>query len=213
VDEVSEPLQPVATPQPDLTISRPTGGEEKPVTFTVGKDRLAMGVHTHTCPQCGMNPAGAPKARKFQFIPPWVYLGFLANVIVFLILYLIGRKQVDTQLSLCDDCDAADKRGRRVRTLSVVGAIFAPLGALLGGLALDLEVAAVVASGVALVGGIVGSVIAHRKTRGDVILVKKIDKTEVQLLASPRFPQVLAREAPDLLVGGASADRTAKLAL
>src|SRR5688572_22003121 len=67
---------------------------------------------TQTCVQCGINPAGPPSTRTLQYVPPWVYLGLLANLIVLAILYFAGRRRVPAVFRLCPDCARADVRGR-----------------------------------------------------------------------------------------------------
>lgn len=198
----SVPTVPVGFSRPDVSKSPLAGaGQDKPVTFQLRKDGLTYGVSTRTCPQCGLNPAGTPKKRVFQYVPSWVYLGLLANVLVLLVLYMVGRKRVETRVSLCGDCDGADRRGRTLRGLSVVGAVFAPLVALFVGIGLDSPGVMGWGSGIGLVAGIVGAIAVHRRTRGDVVLCKLIDQHRVELRASPSWRRVLAEEQPDLLMG------------
>lgn len=196
------PAIPVGFSGPDVSRSRLAGkGDDKPMSFLLRKDGLTYGVNTKTCPQCGLNPGGLPKKRVFLYVPPWVYLGFLANIIVVLVLYSVGRKRVETRVTLCDDCARADRRGRTLRGFSVVGVIAGILAPLFVGLAVDSPEVAIFGMGVGLVAGIVGAVVTHRRTQGDVILCLHIDAQQVKLKASPAWRRVLAEEQPDLLLG------------
>ena len=101
----------------------------------INTSALEAGIHTKT-PQCGMNPTTTVAPRTFQYVPPWVYVGLLANVVLLAILDYAGRRVVKGQLHLCDDCDA-DRRARTLQSVSVGGLIGFPL--VLGGIAAVLE--------------------------------------------------------------------------
>lgn len=198
------PGAPIAIPSPDLSATPlAERDDQRPVPLLFDKALLSSaGVSTATCPQCGLNPAGAPVKRTLEYVPPWVYVGLLLHVFVLFILYLVGRRVVRTSFTLCRDCDRADRRGRNIRSLSVLGAVFAPFVGLFVGLGFGQGAApGLVLMGIALVAGVVGAVVAHRKTRGDVIDCQHIDKLYVMLKVRPGFREVLAREQPELLRG------------
>ena len=172
----------------------------KPELVFLHSDAL-RDLHTATCPQCGINPAGPPVTRTFQYVPPWVYLGLLANVLVLAIMYFAGRRRVHATLRLCPDCAAADKRGRRLRAISVGGLVaFPAIGALLGSLAGD---AGFILGGASagLVAAIAAIVAAVTKTKHEVIEAKNIDKKAgtITLLAAPTWQRVIEAEAHDAL--------------
>mgnify|MGYP001611834096 FL=1 len=155
------------------------------------------GLRTHTCLQCGLNPVTTPVPRKFMYVPPWVYIGLALNVVILLILYFAGRQIVEGSLSLCPDCDRADKRGRMWRGLSLGGLIVFPLlGLLIGAPFSDGAMGFGAAAG--LIAGIAGIATAISKTKADVMVVRKIDKKAgtLELTAAPEFGDVIAREAP-----------------
>ncbi len=202
-DEPVSPSPTSSTALPHLDLAPPSPEERSPVGVVLRPSRLEQGLHTRTCPQCGLNPAGAPVKRTFQWVPPWVYFGLLLNIVILMILYYAGRRIVKGELPLCSDCDVADRRGRRLRSFSVAGIFLGPLVfAGLGGVTLGSEAAAAGAL-IGLVSGIVGIVASHRRTRFDVIGVKHIDRKRdtMTLTASPTFGRVLAAEAPDALLG------------
>lgn len=155
---------------------------------------------TKTCVQCGINPAGPPASRTLQYIPPWVYLGLLANVVILAILYFVGRRRVDAVFRLCPDCARADRRGRTLRGVSVVSIVLFPL---IGGVVGSLFDGAVALGGASagLVAAIAAIVAAHTKTKHEVIDTKNIDKKAgtVTLMAAPTWHRVLDGEARDAL--------------
>jgi hypothetical protein len=156
---------------------------------------------TQTCVQCGINPAGPPTTRTLQYIPPWVYLGLLANVVVLAVLYFAGRRRVNAVFRLCPDCARADIRGRRLRGVSLVGLLAFPLlGAAIGAAIGD---AGIVLGGASagLVAAIAAIVAAVTKTKHEVIDVKNIDNKAgtTTLLAAPSWHRVLDQEARDAL--------------
>lgn len=190
-----EPAHPVSVPAPDVRRADPT--VRLPVETAVHTEALKAGLHTRTCLQCGLNPAGPPVPRTFQYVPPWVYLGLLLNVIILMIMYLAGRVVVKGSLSLCPDCDRADRRGRTVRSISVLGLILFPILGAIAGIPFDGGgIAFGAASG--LVAGVAGMVAATRATRADVISARLIDKKAgvTRLMASPELARVLEQEAP-----------------
>lgn len=196
----TEPTTEVATSSslPHLDL-RPPREVQQIVEVKIKPSALMAGLHTKTCPQCGLNPAGPLVKRSFQYVPPWVYVGLLLNIVVLLILYYAGRTVVKGELTLCPDCDAADTRGRRFRSLSVVGLVGFPIVfATLGGLVAGSDAA--LAGGFAgLVAAFAGMFAAHRRTRYDVIGCKFADKKKdtMTLQASPAFQRVLAEEASE----------------
>lgn len=194
--EPREPANPVSVPSPD--VRRTSDRARPPLPVTVRTDAIKAGLHTKTCLQCGLNPVQQPVARTFQYVPPWVYFGLLLNVLILMIMYFAGRVVVKGSISLCEDCDRADRRGRTIRGVSLLGLILFPMiGAVLG-FPFDGEgMAFGAASG--LVAGIAGLVAATRSTRFDVITARLIDKKAgvTTLLASPEFARVLEAEAPD----------------
>lgn len=164
---------------------------------------VTAGLHTKTCPHCGVNPAGPPVKRTFQYVPPWVYIGLVLNIVVLAILYAAGRRVIKGTVTLCPDCDVADRRGRTIRGVSLVGivgfpALLAGLGALVAG-----EDGAIVGALAGIVAFIAGIVAAHRSTRFDVIGCKLIDKKadSITLTSSPAFRRVLRAEAPQAIEG------------
>ena len=208
------PYTPTTVPTQGLEKSTLTMPVQKPVKILLDGDLVAQGIHTQTCPQCGLNPVDKLHKQKFQFIPQWVYLGLLANILVMLVLYYVGRKVIDTQLGLCDACAAQMKRARTFRALSIAGAIFGPM--LLGGAAAAIigSTAGLVVGATALVAGIVGSVVTHKRTVNDMLLVQKIEvhkfkgpggqitKTQtLELKANTQFRATLQKEAPHLFKG------------
>lgn len=196
--DVRQPVSPVSIPSADVGLAEPRARTTVPVTLKTAA--LEAGLHTHTCVQCGLNPAGPPVKRRYQYVPSWVYLGLMMNIVVLLILYYAGRRVVDGKLGLCADCDRADKRGRTLRGVSLVGLLAFPVvGALVGALVSSDGLLFGAAAGV--VAGVAGIVAAHRSTRFDVISARLIDKKAgtTILVASPELAGVLAREAPDAL--------------
>lgn len=198
VEPVVEPVKPVATPHLDLRRD-----DERPVFVDIDLkyDHVEAGIRTHTCPQCGLNPGGAV-VKKWQYIPPWVYVGLLINILVLLILYSTGKRTVKAELNLCQDCDQADNAAQRLRGLSLGGLFLGPLAAgIVGGVSLG-EDGAIVGALTGLVAGIAGIVAAHRRTRFDVIVCRLIDKKKgkVTIRTAGQFRRVLAHEAPDALL-------------
>jgi hypothetical protein len=197
------PDQPVGIGRPDVdrSLLGPKQNAPPPVPVVLDGPSLAAGLHTLTCPQCGLNPAGPPVARTFQYIPPWVYVGLVFRGFGLLILYLIGRRRVKATLTLCGDCDRADKRARRIRGLSMFGVVLLPA---LASTALFLDtVVGGIAVGAAAVAGAIATVVAHTRTRSDVIACKKIEgkPQRVTLTAAPSFRRIVAAEAPAALAG------------
>lgn len=196
-----EPSLPAALPHLDL---RGHAEGPRPLQSVVLRtSALEAGMRTHICPQCGVNPTTGLVKRTFQFVPPWVYVGLLLNVLVLMLLYFVGRRVVKAELSLCADCDAADRRGRTTQSLSVVGLIGFPL-ALGFGLGATVGVdAGLFGAAAGVVSGIVGMVAAHRATRADVIRCVAVDKTlgTTTLKASDTFARVLLAEGSTALAG------------
>lgn len=194
-----EPALPAAMPRLDL---RATGDRPRVLAdVVVSTTALQDGIRTHTCPQCGLNPTTTLAKRTFQYVPPWVYIGLVMNLLVLLVLYFVGRRVVKGEVALCADCDAADRRARTLQSVSVGGLIGFP--ALFGvglGAALGVE-AGLLGAAVGIVSGVVGMIAAHRLTRFDALRCVMVDKTTntTTLKASDTFARVLASEAPDAL--------------
>lgn len=193
------PQLPVAaqSQRPLRSVDEPT---PKPELVFLHSDAL-RDLQTQTCVQCGINPAGPPATRTLQYVPPWVYLGLLANVVVVAVLYFAGRRRVHAVFRLCPDCARADARGRRLRGVSLVGLLAFPLlGAAIGAALGDASYVLGGASA-GLVAAIAAMVAAVTKTKHEVIDVKNIDKKAgtVTLMASPSWQRVLAQEARDAL--------------
>jgi len=177
---------------------------------------LLHGVHTETCPQCGINPATGPKARTFRWSPPWLFALWLWVALLsmaispLLSLGVIGaaffaRRKVTTTFSLCDDCDSADIRARRIRAATVTaGFLTPPIAAAALGLmnqwgwpaSLTVRMSFL---GVATVAGIAGAVFGHVKTSKAALFVRRITGKIVRLKASPSWQRVLAEEQPAAL--------------
>ncbi|MDP2341661.1 MAG: hypothetical protein Q8O67_11945 [Deltaproteobacteria bacterium] len=196
------PIRSPASPSalPHLELQR--GPEQRSlVELLVRPSAFEQKLRTQTCPQCGLNPAGPLVKRSFQWVPGWVYIGLLLNIAILLIMYMAGRRVVKAEISLCADCDAADRHGRSLRSVSVAGVVLGPaLFAFAGGITVGTELA-IAGACAGLVAGIVGIIAAHRRTRFDVIGVKHIDRKvdTMTLRVSPSFARVLAAEAPDAL--------------
>lgn len=197
-DQHAGPSVPAAMPQLDL---RHRDGPRVLKDVVVSTSALQGGVHTRTCPQCGLNPTTTMARRTWQYVPPWVYVGLVLNVLILAMLYYAARVVVKGAVSLCDDCAAADRRGRTIQSMSVIGLVAFPvllgvgLGAIVGAEAGIFGAAAGVVSGIA------GMIAAHRMTRFDVIRCTMVDKKKgtLTLKASDTFGQVLAAEAPRAL--------------
>jgi hypothetical protein len=194
-----EPALPAALPRLDL---RATGDRPRVLAdVMLSTTALQDGIRTHTCPQCGLNPTTTLAKRTFQYVPPWVYIGLVMNLIVLLILYFAGRRVVKGEVALCADCDAADRRARTLQSVSVGGLVAFPalfgvgLGTLLG---VD---AGLLGAAVGVVSGIVGMIAAHRLTRFDALRCVMVDKKSntTTLKVSDSFARVLASEAPGTL--------------
>lgn len=101
-------------------------------------------------------------------------------------------------------------RATLIRSLSVVGAIAAPIALAFLGAALHRQ-GGLILGGVGLVAGVVGSFIAHKRTINDVLLVKSLKKenvwiegkqhrtTTLEVRSCAQFREVLEKEAPHLL--------------
>jgi hypothetical protein len=193
-----EPALPAALPALDLS----RRAEARTVTrVEVSTSALQAGLRTATCPQCGLNPATTLVKRRFIYVPPWVYIGLALNIIVLAIMYVAGRRVVDAQLSLCADCDAADRRARSLTSVSLFGLIgFPTIFGIAGGALVGLD-AGMFGLAVGLVAGVVGVVAAHRHTKQDAIRCTFVDKARgvTTLAASDTLQRVLAQEAPTAL--------------
>jgi len=202
---------PTTVPRVGLEKSSLNAPVEKPVTMILNGEEVARGIKTNTCPQCGLNPVNKVHNHKFQFIPPWIYLGLLANVLAFLVLYHFGRREIKSEIGLCDACKAQMTRAQFLRIVSTISAIIGP--ALIGGLAgsaFGIDVGLLV-GGAAFVAGVVGSVVTFKRTKNHLLTVKKIEKYKLKgaggrnivyrvlkLEANPQFRATLLKEAPYL---------------
>ena len=171
----------------------------KPELVFLHSDAL-RDLKTQTCVQCGINPAGPPLSRTLQYVPPWVYLGLLVNVIVLAVLYFAARRRVNAVFRLCPDCARADVRGRRLRGVSLVGLLAFPLLGSAMGAAFGDGGYVLGGASAGLVAAIAAIVAAVTKTKHEVIDVKNIDKAgTTTLLASPSWHRVLDQDARDAL--------------
>ncbi len=173
-------------------------GPPRPVDVLLDKDALAAGLHLDTCPQCGANPAGTTPPRTLQWVSPFIWFAFLISLIVVVILHYTLRVRVTTALPLCADCAAADRRGRRLAALGLLGVV---LGPVVLGAAGTVVGAGGVGAAVGLVAGLVGAVTAQVKLAPQMIVCRRIDAQEktVTLRASPTWRSVLEREQPEAL--------------
>ena len=193
-------------------------GEDDPASVVeLDREHLKLhGVHTQTCPQCGINPSTGPKKRTFRWAPPWLFAVWLWGALTaaavsplisigVLGLAFLARRKVTTMLSLCDDCDHADVRARRIRGASVTaGFVTLPIAALAlaqmsgwGWFVSPVVQASLL--GVVAVAGVAGAVFAHLKTSKAALFVKRITPSVVRLKASPTWRRVLRQEAPKAL--------------
>ena len=115
------------------------------------------------------------------------------NIIILLLLYFVGRKVVKSSVTLCRDCDLADRKGRNYRAYAVLGLVVSLVAAtVVGVLSLDASPLPIAILPVlALIAGIAGVVMVTRRTANAVILCKKIDKISVTLLVSHHWKEVL----------------------
>jgi hypothetical protein len=189
-----------------------------PQSVELDTDVLALeGVHTALCPQCGVNPAGPPRAWTFRWGHPlltvaWLVGAWMSSVVIspFVGLGLLGgaffaRRTVKTTLTLCDDCDAAARRAKRIRAATVAGGFFSPV--LAGVVMMVLNEAGLIDSpfvrgaafGVTVVAGLAGAVFGHLKTAKSALFIQKIRKKVLKLKASPTWARVLREEQPAAL--------------
>ena len=83
-----------------------------------------------TCLKCGA-PASIPWRRKFYWHSPWLYLMILfPGILIYAIVALFVRKQMELNLPICDTHHADRKRYRLLGWLMM--AAFLPLGLVLG---------------------------------------------------------------------------------
>ena len=83
-----------------------------------------------SCIKCG-TPAQIPWRKKFYWHSPWLYIMILfPGLLIYLIVALIVRKQMELNLPLCDTHHADRKRYRLLGALMLIG--FLPVGLLLG---------------------------------------------------------------------------------
>lgn len=82
------------------------------------------------CLKCG-NPASTPWRKKFYWHSPWLYLLiFFPGILIYAIVALIVRKQMELNLPLCETHHDDRKRHRLIGWLML--AAFLPLGLILG---------------------------------------------------------------------------------
>ena len=186
------PAKPAGLPHLDLEIRRE--GRRR-VKWSFRRATLTSAIVPARCPQCGVNPPGVPVVRTLQYVPQWVYLGFLLNIGVVALMYFLGRRRVKATLAMCDDCVRADKRGRSLRTLSAAGLVgfpggLAAIGHLIAG---EAGIGFGVAAG--LLSAVLAMVVTFQKTAADILQCVFIDAGpdgDVHLLASPSFGPAMA---------------------
>ncbi len=82
------------------------------------------------CLKCGA-PATVPWRRKFYWHAPWLYVLILfPGLLIYAIVALIVRKQMELNLPLCDSHHADRKRYKTMALVMILGCI--PAGILLG---------------------------------------------------------------------------------
>lgn len=82
------------------------------------------------CLKCG-NPASVPWRKKFYWHSPWLYIMILfPGILIYAIVALFVRKQMELNLPLCEVHHADRKRYRLIGWLMLIG--FLPFGLLLG---------------------------------------------------------------------------------
>ena len=80
------------------------------------------------CVKCGA-AASTPWRKKFYWHAPWLYV-LLLSPIIYIIVSLIVRKQIELNIPLCDLHHRQRKRNITVGVILILGAI--PLGILIG---------------------------------------------------------------------------------
>jgi hypothetical protein len=81
------------------------------------------------CLKCG-TAASIPWRKKFYWHNSWVYFLILLNLLIYIIVAVVVRKQMELNLPLCDAHHADRKRYRLLGTLMLIG--FVPAGLVLG---------------------------------------------------------------------------------
>ncbi len=85
-----------------------------------------------SCIKCGAS-ATKPWRQKFYWHSPWLYLLIFLNLLIYAIVALIVRKQMELNLPLCDAHHQDRKRNRLMALIMILGAI--PVGIALGTMA------------------------------------------------------------------------------
>src|SRR5690242_18011661 len=80
------------------------------------------------CIKCGQ-PAEKPWRKKFYWHTPWLALLVLLNLLIYIIVAVIVRKNMELNVPLCDRHHADRKRYNLLSILMIVG--FIPVGAIL----------------------------------------------------------------------------------
>lgn len=81
------------------------------------------------CVKCGA-PASTPWRKKFYWHNPWLTLLVLLNILIYIVVAVIVRKNMELNVPLCDSHHADRNRYKLLAILMIVGCI--PLGFLLG---------------------------------------------------------------------------------
>lgn len=81
------------------------------------------------CLKCGAE-ASTPWRKKFYWHNPWLYLIILINLLIYAIVAVIVRKQMELNLPLCDTHHSDRRRYRLLGALMLIA--FVPAGLVLG---------------------------------------------------------------------------------
>lgn len=162
--DLNKPINPYAPPTADLA----TPGDGGTDAWRQGRKLILRhgGQLPHRCVKCNA-PAVTPiKQRKVYWHHPAVYLAFLLNILIYIIVALIVRKSAKVAPGLCP----AHQRRRTVGLL--IGWIGVPLTlvAFIGGAAGDAPLVAV-AGLVGLLAAIIAALILAR-----IVIPSRIDK-------------------------------------
>jgi hypothetical protein len=119
------------------------------------------------CVNCGA-AAQVPWRKKFYWHTQWIFLLVLLNIVVYLIVALIVRKQMELNVPLCDKHHAERKRYNLLGALFTLGAL--PVGIFIGTAFNDAEGFAWLTGFGMFVAGVVFLILA-----GKYLRPKKID--------------------------------------
>lgn len=87
----------------------------------------------HRCVRCNAPGMPGPRAQRFYWHSPWLYLLVIINILVYAVVALLARRSVKLYPVLCD----AHRRERRVAALVVIALVLGGIGLL--GVAIDLD--------------------------------------------------------------------------